>query len=96
MIVKQKMLVIGSQRFNGEVEGKMIQSGKIFTLTDSKNDADHFGHVIGSFSVGYTNVNDYMVVPAYYDLDLNIVGNSITVVGGKRLTDKLDLMNIKG
>ena len=93
MALKQKFL--GAQRFNGEVDGKKIESGKIFTLTDCKSDNDHFGHAVGSFSVGYFNLNDYIVCPAYYELDLNLVGNTLSVVGCKRLSDKLDLMSLQ-
>lgn len=94
-MIKQKMLVVGAQRFNGEVEGKKIESGKIFTLTSCKNDANHFGHAIGSFSVGYANLNDYTVCPAYYELELDLVGNTLMVLGGKRISEQLDLMSLK-
>ena len=94
-MIKQKFLVIGSQRFSGEIDGKKIESGKIFTITDSKKDVDHFGCTIGSFSVGFANVNDYTVCPAYYELELNLVGNSLMVVGGKRISEQLDLMSLK-
>lgn len=92
---KQKFLVVGSQRFAGEIDGKRIESGKIFTLTDSKQDGNHFGHAVGSFSVPYTKINDYMVCPAYYELDLSLVGSGLVVNGCKRVSEKLDLFSVK-
>ena len=89
------MLVLGSQRFSGELEGQKINSGKIFTLSDSLNDADHYGHTVGSFSVGYDKVADYAIVPAYYDVEISIVGSKMVVTGCKRVSEKHDLFSVK-
>lgn len=92
MAMKDKILVVGSQRYEGMIDGKSIRTGKIFTLSKCVADGDHFGLSVGTFSVGYDNVENYKTVPAYYDVDFDFVGAKVCIVGAKLVSTVLDIL----
>lgn len=84
-----KMLVLGTKRFDGEINSQKIKTGKIYTLDDSLNDADNKGFTVGTYNVGYDNVVNYDIVPAYYDVDIKFVASKPVILGCKRISDRV-------
>lgn len=90
--MKDKLLVIGVQRFDGEIDGKRLSSCKAFTITNSKNDVDHVGYLVGAHSLPYSHFAKFDIVPAFYDFEFDLVGNRLVVLDVTRVSDKVDIL----
>lgn len=89
----ERVLVVGVNRFDGVVENKPIHSAKILYLVKRKGKGvDKIGMEQASMNIPYDEFGDW-AAPAYYELEFELAGNSIELVG-KTLIGCVDLSNI--